>query len=93
MNQEFLDMLAENAYEEVRLLPTGEYAALRKMMFTYSLCHGIDWCGISERWCYQTKVEALVALSRWDGVGDPPGMWIVHKGGKNEADRPNPRRG
>lgn len=46
----------------------------------WDLVYGLNWWGFEGRYCYDSKVAALDALIAWDGTGDPPGNWAVHKG-------------
>ncbi len=85
--------LAALGFQEPRLFPTGETAAVQRFMFTVGVVTGIDEFGYRCRWCYDNYRMASLALSRWDGKGDPPGPWIKQKG-RNDAgefvDRSNP---
>ena len=71
-----------------RELPTGEWAGVRRMMFTNALLVGLDAFGYRTRFCYPLGMPALDALATWDGRGDPPGPWIKEKGAR---ERTNPR--
>jgi hypothetical protein len=73
-----------------RLLPTGEWAGLRRYFYTVGLCVGLDETGYRHRYCYKDAGEAFIALMRWDGQGDPCGPWIKNKG-RPGGDRHNPR--
>jgi hypothetical protein len=75
-------------YHSPRLLPSGEWAALYKFIFTVGLVVGLNESGYRTRFCYQCHADAFSALAVWDGSGDPPGKWIKQKG---EVDRINPR--
>jgi hypothetical protein len=44
------------------------------------LCVGLDEIGYRTRFCYPDFLSASLALSQWDGRGDPPGPWIKEKG-------------
>jgi len=66
----------------------GNIIALNRYAFTIGLIRGMDLYSIHERWCYPDMVEALMAYSEWDGLGDPPGNWVKHKG--PGIDRLNP---
>lgn len=83
-------IMKNHELEDLRLLPNGDYAAVRRFLFTWAIMTGIDDTGYRERWCYETEREARAAFKYFDGSGDPLGMWIVHKG--VGGDRPNPRR-
>jgi hypothetical protein len=78
-------------YECPKQFPSGEWAALRGMAFTVAICIGLDESGYARRFCYPDALSALLALAQWDGVGDPPGPWLVEKGGPI-PDRRNPAR-
>ena len=70
-----------------RWLPSGEWAALQRLMFTTGLFVGVDHpLGYRTRWCYEHATDAEAAISEWDGNGDPPGLWIKQK----PEDRLNP---
>jgi len=75
-------------YSFPRLLPTGEWAALRSFFYTCGLCVGLDKTGYRTRFCYETATDAFGALVTWDGEGDPPGRWLKEKG---RHERHNPR--
>jgi hypothetical protein len=32
-----------------------------------------------DRWTYPSVGDAIAALTRWDGEGDPPNGWIRHR--------------
>lgn len=76
---DLLAILAANGYENVRLLPTGEYAATTRMAFTWALCLGLNRTGYRTRFCYDNEAEAVAALKDWDGEGFLPGYWIKQK--------------
>lgn len=81
-----------NYFEHARQLPTGEWAALCRMIFTTGLVVGIDlqeWV-YRTRFCFEHYSDALASLNAWDGRGDPPGPWIKEKGRAGE--RSNPAR-
>lgn len=60
-------------------LPNGEWAAIMPFMFTTGLIVGLHGCGYRTRFCYEHFADALNALTEWDGVDLPPGMWIKQK--------------
>lgn len=79
-SREIEDALIESGYLAWRELPDGRVLALQKMLFTTGLCCDCDEWNYRGRFCYRSTPEALVAMYAWDGVGDPPGNWIVSKG-------------
>jgi hypothetical protein len=64
----------------IHKLPTGEWAAICKYLFTTGIVVGLDESSYRIRWCYERQQEAGMALLTWDGRGDPPGNWIKVKG-------------
>ena len=74
-------------------LPTGEWAALARFLFTVGLLVGIDEIGYRVRYCYPSYADAWAALAAWDGVGDPPGPWIKAKGEGGDRENPATFRG
>jgi hypothetical protein len=83
--------LAEWGYAMPRLLPTGEWAGLRRMAYTVGLMVGLDETGYRHRYCYENAGDAFIAILQWDGKGDPCGPWIKNKGAPG-GDRHNSRR-
>lgn len=79
MRFDAIDFCVANAYYGVRLLPSGEWAAIHNFLFTTGLMVGLDRTGYRTRFCYESVPEALVALEAWDGQGWPPGYWIKQK--------------
>lgn len=92
----FAEVLSED-YLHPRRLPTGQWLALQRQLFTWGLyvIEDGDWAGWRCRFCYETAPEAMAALIAWDGVGDdPPGLWVKQKGRDSAGrwvDRLNPR--
>lgn len=74
------NLLDNEKYFHIRILKTGEIAGIHKMMFTTGLFVGLDEIGYRTRFCYRDQEEAEQAIETWDGIGDPPGMWIKEKG-------------
>jgi len=72
-----------------RLLPTGEWAALHRFLFTTDLIVGIDRFGYRTRFGYESAFDALNALTQWGGTGDPSGPWIKEKGQGRDRENPN----
>lgn len=70
-------------YDHPKQLATEEWAGVRQLAYTGSLFIGIDSVGYARRFCYASLRAATAALAAWDGLGDPPGDWIVEKGGRS----------
>ncbi len=81
-------MLEAEGYACLRLMPDDHVAGIKPFMFTFGICTKLDWTGYDQRWCYESALNAALALARWSGIGDPPGPWLKHKG---SADRANPK--
>lgn len=78
-NAALLEQLNDEGYVRCILLPTGEVAGLRQMLFTCGLFVGLTEDSWRTRFCYETRTAAQDALDAWDGRGDPPGPWIKEK--------------
>lgn len=92
MTQEALTkLLAKEGYSPIRLLPTGEWAGIQRMMYTVGLFVGLTQDSWRTRFCFETRQEAEAALfdTDWDGTGFPPGYWIKQK--PEEISNPNRR--
>lgn len=81
--------LADNGYQNCRLLPTGEVIGTHPMIYTTGLFVGLDMSGYRYRYCYEHRADAELAAATWDGAGDPPGPWVVEKG-RGAGDRYGP---
>lgn len=60
---------------------------LFRFIFTTGLRYGLNISSYEGRFCFPHLNDAKEALSDWDGVDDPPGYWIKHKG-KTEHSNP-----
>lgn len=61
-----------------KIMPNGNLAAIGALMFTFGLYRKLDWVNASDRWCYETLLDAKLALHLWNGEGDPCGPWLKH---------------
>jgi hypothetical protein len=77
--KERLARASDNGYDQVRLLPSGEVAGIKVMLFTTALVLACDEDTYRARFCYEQPQDAIFALLHWSGSGDPPGPWIVEK--------------
>jgi hypothetical protein len=89
--KELRKTLDANGYISVREVPGRGLCGLHKLLYTTGIVYGLDECGYVGRYCYDHWWDAFIALTRWDGVGDPIGNWIVNKGERG-GDRYNPNR-
>ena len=74
------NFLEPQGYINIRKMPDGSICAVIPYIYTGGLCFNVDFGGIGGRYCYEHLSEAVDALNKWDGEGDPPGNWIVKKG-------------
>lgn len=77
--KEMHELLHAHGYHAIKLLPSGQLAAILPMAFTFALCVGLDKHGYRTRYCYEKAEDALAAIVSWSGSGDPPGPWIKQK--------------
>lgn len=75
-----VDQWIDPSYYAVTELPSGETAALFNFLFTTGLIVGLTPASYRVRYCYENRLDAMEALSLWDGQGDPSGPWIKAKG-------------
>lgn len=75
-------------YVLVIRVPIVGVCAVEQMIGFVALWYGCDRIGKKGRYSFGTLHEALYSLSCWDGVGDPPGCWLTHKGQHGEYDNP-----
>lgn len=76
----FIKLMNTEMYTDVRRVPNRGWCGIQRFAFTFGLCYGLDETGREGRYCYQTYMEARVALELWDGSENPVGQWKKHKG-------------
>lgn len=84
-----IKQLEDEGYTHLTTIPGRGVCGLHRFVFTSGLVYGLDETGYSGRYCYETIYEARVALQNWNGVNDPSGDWIKHKGEAGEWSNPN----
>lgn len=89
IREELKDFLTKEGYSYICEREGRGVCAIFKFMFTVGVVCGIDSTGYRGRWCYGSEVEAVYAITQWDGVGDPPGNWIKDKGEGGERSNEN----
>jgi len=80
---------AEEYYYEVREIPERGICGLQRMLYTVGLFYDIKEPTVGGRYCYKNRADAVQAIREWNGIGDPPGPWIKHKGRAGEYSNPN----
>ena len=89
MNAKLKRILEKEGYSHLREYGTSNgICGIRRMLFTTGLFCGLTQNFYEGRWCYPTMFDAVQALTKWDGRGDPPGNWIKYKG-RVEYSNPN----
>ncbi len=85
------EFLMDMGYQFPRQLPDGRWIGVRKMLTTFGLFVGLNEIGNTSRYCCTQEhlADLMIDIATWDGKGDPPGMWIKHKG--RGVDTLNPR--
>lgn len=87
--QPIIDVLQELGYEHIRFIEPRGFCGIIRMIYTVGLVSGLDQSGYQHRWCYPDWASASHALSEWNGISDPPGDWIKHKGKGGDYSNPN----
>jgi hypothetical protein len=86
---ELQEILESHGYHFLREIPGRGWCGIEPMLYTWGLFYGLDEWTREGRYCFKCLTEAKAALKEWDGVGDPPGDWIKHKGRAGEYSNPN----
>lgn len=75
------------------LLPDGREWLIYSMIFTFRVTVGDrnDAWSYDDYWCYHTLGDALVAVSDWDGTGEPDG-WHATAGRRRPDGTPQSER-
>ena len=58
-------------------LRDGDICGIMPMIFTWGVFVNMDRCGYEYRACYQTPIEAQLALKRFDGHKETLTEWIA----------------
>ena len=94
MNESCIDIRLieiQKAWPDVLLLkdiPGRGVCGLRRLAYTVALLYDLEPLFYKGRYCFHTMAEATSALKEWDGLNDPIGNWIIHKG-KDEYANPD----
>jgi hypothetical protein len=75
----FLIDLGQQGYDNIKVLPNGDWAATHRFLFTTAIVSDLHEYGYEDRWCYHTQATAEQALEAWSGIGEPQG-WHRHPG-------------
>lgn len=78
--------LHDLGYDYARLMEDGTWLAIQRMIFYWALTVVEDSTTWRTYYSYNNLADALVAMTTWDGKGDPPGPWMKQK----PEDRWNP---
>lgn len=89
MSEINVSYLKTQGYSFMREIEGRGLCGLCRMAFTVGLFYGLTDDTYEGRYCYETFHEAFIDISRWDGIGDPDGDWIKHKGQIGEYSNPN----
>ena len=78
-NPAFVRFLQENRYYEIRELPDGTVAGLLRLIYTTSICTGLDWQCWAYRWCFEEESTARSELERLQAMDDEPQGYIARR--------------
>lgn len=88
IDQNLLILLMNEGYSNIKELPERGVVGIRRFIFTVGLCYDLNEYSYFGRYCFPTMADAIDALNKWDGIYDPPGNWIKHKGETGEYSNP-----
>lgn len=81
IDQKLIDFLYGQGYCSVIPIPGRGLCGLQyAVLDEWDLVYGLTWYGVTGRYGYKNLAAAMLALYHWNGGGDPPGNWAVHKG-------------
>jgi hypothetical protein len=85
-------LIDANGYRDPRPIGDGRYACIRPMTYTHAIITGQigDCAGVDRHWCYHSYAEAKLALTVWDGTGEPAGWHRDPVTGRRLAEGPGP---
>ena len=72
--------LEEQGYFNLRHIEGRGLCGLFRFNYTIGLVYGMTNDEYIGRYCYYDSMEAKQALKEWNGIKDPDGNWIKHKG-------------
>ena len=91
ITQEFLE---RQGYKCVRQMKDRRWIGLDcTFIYTTGLVVGLNEFGYDYRYCYEKYRDALIAVSQYEGEGDPIGPWIKRKGEGGEKMGPGAKGG
>lgn len=88
-DESLVHQLMAKGYSCITFVPGRGICGIGRMAFTTGLFLGMDYTGYYGRYCFHTWYEAAASLTAWDGLDDPTGNWLKHKGGAGEYSNPN----
>lgn len=82
-NSKLIEKLQSEGYYNIRYIKGKGLCGLREFVFTIGLCYGLEENSYAGRYCYpkhKAIYDSEIALTTWNGQGDPIGNWVKHKG-------------
>lgn len=79
--KELLSFLAENGYQNVRVLEDGTVVGTSELMFTRAVYIGLDRYGWEKRFCFQDREMATSEVAKLKTGDDEPSGYIARRGG------------
>jgi hypothetical protein len=95
LTEDLKKLLESQGFFYIREIPGQGICALYRLIYTIGLCYGIreyehfpGTHNYDGRYCYKELAEAKISIISWNGIDDPPGNWIKHKGNRGEYQNP-----
>jgi hypothetical protein len=77
---ELAGWLAQNGYDNVRVLADGTIVGTTRLLFTTGLCVGLDRWGWERRYCYEDRQLAAKACEAMQSGDDEPlPGWVARR--------------
>lgn len=77
---DIFQVVAENGYTEMREVEGHGWCGLLQFAFTWAIVVNLTPDCYERRYCYEHQVDAIRALTAWNGLKHPSGPWIKCKG-------------
>lgn len=80
LNQELIEFLREQGYENLRELPDETVVGTLELMYTRAICIGLNRWSWEKRFCFENKELALEELAKLTTGDDEPTGYIARRG-------------
>lgn len=80
INPKLYKFLTEQGYTNLVEIEGRGICGLFRFIYTTGLVYGLTEDDYVGRYCFHSNSDAVKSLISWNGIGDPSGPWMKHKG-------------